>query len=78
MEVLNPISMAPNIKALTEMTKKNWIFLLNCLMKCDGVYRMFPFIKRDISEWDSGYEPKIINWGSYKACRQLPCLVNCH
>ena len=43
-------------------------------MKRDGAGRMFPFIKRDISEWDSGYEPKIIKWGSYKACRQLPCL----
>ena len=45
-------------------------------MKRDGVDRMLPFIKRNISEWDSGYEPKIIggNWGSHKAYRQLPCL----
>ena len=35
-------------------------------MKRDGDDRMFPFIKRDISEWDSGYEPKIINWGLIK------------
>ena len=27
-------------------------------MKCDGVDRMFPFAKRDISEWGSRYEPK--------------------
>ena len=43
-------------------------------MKRGGIDRMFPFAKRDISEWGSKYEPKIINWGSYKACRQLPCL----
>ena len=42
------------------------IFILHCLMKRDGVDRMFPFIKWDISEWDSGYEPKIINWGLIK------------
>ena len=42
-----------------------WIFILHCLMKRDGFDRMFPFKKRDISEWDSGYEPKIINWGSW-------------
>ena len=27
-------------------------------MKGDGVDRMFPFAKRDISEWGSRYEPK--------------------
>ena len=27
-------------------------------MKRDSVDRMFPFAKRDISEWDSRYEPK--------------------
>ena len=27
-------------------------------MKRDGVNRMFPFAKRDISEWGSRYEPK--------------------
>ena len=27
-------------------------------MKRDGVDRMFPFAKRDISEWDSRYEPE--------------------
>ena len=30
-------------------------------MKREGVDRMFPFVKRDISEWSSRYEPKIIN-----------------
>ena len=30
----------------------------HCLMKSDGVDRMFPFAKRDISEWGSRYEPK--------------------
>ena len=29
-----------------------------CPMKCDGVDRMFPFAKQDISEWCSRYEPK--------------------
>ena len=27
-------------------------------MKRDGVHRMFPFAKQDISEWGSRYEPK--------------------
>ena len=27
-------------------------------MKRDGVNRMFPFAKRDISEWGSRYQPK--------------------
>ena len=27
-------------------------------MKRDGIDRMFPFAKRDISEWVSRYEPK--------------------
>ena len=68
MEVLNPIYMAPNMTALTKMTKRQkfWIFILHCLMKRDGVDRMFPLIKWDISEWDSGYEPKIISWGLIK------------
>ena len=30
-------------------------------MKREGVDRMFPFEKREISEWDSRYELKIIN-----------------
>ena len=60
MEVLNPIYLTPNITALTKMTKrqKKWIILLHCSMKRDGVDRMFPFAKRDISEWCSRYEPK--------------------
>ena len=61
MEVLVPIYMAPNMTALTKMTKRQnfWIFILHCLMKRrDGVDRMFPFAKRDISEWGSRYEPK--------------------
>ena len=59
-KVLNPINMAPNMKALTKMTKtqKFWIFMLHCLMKSDGVDRMFAFAKRDISEWGSRFEPK--------------------
>ena len=32
-------------------------------MKRDGGDRMLPFAKRDISEWGSRYEPKIINRG---------------
>ena len=28
-------------------------------MKRDGVDGMFPFAKKDISEWGSKYEPKI-------------------
>ena len=60
MEVLKPIYMAPNMTALTKMTKRQkfWIFILHCLKKRDGIDSMFPFAKRDISEWDSKYEPK--------------------
>ena len=60
MEVLNAIYMAPNMTALTKMAKRQkfWIFILHCLMKCDSVNRMFPFAKRDITEWSSRYEPK--------------------
>ena len=45
MEVLNPIYMVPNMTALTKMTKRQKfsIFLLHCLLKRDGVDRMFPF-----------------------------------
>ena len=52
--------MSPKMPALTKMTKiqKILIFILHCLMKRDGVDRMIPFAKRDISEWDSKYEPK--------------------
>ena len=59
MEVLNPIYMAPNMTALTKMTKRQklWIFILHSLIKCDGADRMFPFAKQN-SEWGSGYEPK--------------------
>ena len=63
MEVLNPIYMAPNMTALTKMTILNIHFVLFCLMKRDGVNKMFPFAKRDISEWGSRYEPKIIYRG---------------
>ena len=58
MEVLKPIYMAPNMTALTKMTILNIHFALFCLMKRGGVNRMFPLAKRDISEWDSIYEPK--------------------
>ena len=60
MEVLNPIYMAPNMTALTKMTKRQkfWIFILHCLIKRDSVNRMFPFAKRDITECSSRYEPK--------------------
>ena len=41
-------------------------------MKREGVDKMFPFAKQDISEWGSKYEPKKqLTWGSYKVCRQL-------
>ena len=46
--------MAPNMTALTNIH-------LHCLMKRDGVDRMLPFAKRDISEWSSKYESKKIN-----------------
>ena len=48
MEVLNPVYVAPNMTALSEMTKRQkfWIFILHCLMKRDGATR------------HSRYEPK--------------------
>ena len=60
MEVMNPSYIATTMTALTKMTKRQkfWIFILHCLMKRDGVDRMFPFTKRDTSEWGSRYEPK--------------------
>ena len=42
--------------ALTKMIILNIHFVF--LMKRNGVDRMFPFAKRDISEWGSRYEPK--------------------
>ena len=59
MEVMNPSYIATTMTALTKMTKRQkfWIFILHCLMKRDGVDRMFPFTKRDTSEWGSRYEP---------------------
>ena len=56
MEVLNQISMAPNMTALTKNTILNIYFALFCLMKRDDVNRMFPLAKPDISEWDSRCE----------------------
>ena len=52
--------MAPNMIALTKMTKRQrlGIFILHSLMKRDGVDRMFPFSKRGISEWGSKYQPE--------------------
>ena len=62
MEVLNQTYMAPNqahnMEALTKITILNIHFALSCLMKRDGVNRMLPLAKRDISEWDSRYEAK--------------------
>ena len=75
MEVLNQIYMAPNVTALTKITILNIHFALFCLLKRDGVNRMFSLAKRDISEWDSRYEPK--NYqprGLNKVFRQNPCL----
>ena len=58
MKVLNQIYMTPNMTALTKITIFNIHFALFCLMKRDGVNRMFQLAKQDISEWDSLYEPK--------------------
>ena len=58
MEVLNQIYMAPNMTLLTKITILNIHFALFCLMKRDGVNRMFLLAKRGISEWDSRYKPK--------------------
>ena len=59
-KVINPINMVPNMTALTKITKRQkfWTFILHCLIKSDGAERMFPFAKRDISEWGSRYDPK--------------------
>ena len=34
------------------------MLILHCLLKRDGVDRIFPFSKRDISEGGSKYDPK--------------------
>lgn len=41
--------MAPNLRTLTRMSVL--IFIFHCIMKQDGIERMFPFAKRDNSEW---------------------------
>ena len=62
MEALNQIYMAPNIRTLTKITILNNDFALFCLMKRDGVNRMIPLAKRDISELDiQDMSQKIIN-----------------
>ena len=48
MEVLNPIHMAPILN----------IYFALSIIKRGGADRMFPFAKRNISEWSSRYEPK--------------------
>ena len=48
--------MAPNMTTLIKITNLNIHFELFCLLKRDGVNSMFPFAKRDISEWGSRYE----------------------
>ena len=45
-------------------------------MKGDVVDRMFPFAKRDISEWVQNMIQKKLTGCSYKVCRQLGCLSN--
>ena len=50
--------MAPYMTELTKIIILNIHFALFCLMKREGVDRMLPLTKRDISEQDSGYEPK--------------------
>ena len=44
--------------ALKRQTILNIHIALFCLMKHDGVNRMFPLAKANISECDSRYEPK--------------------
>ena len=46
--------MAPYMTELTKIIILNIHFALFCLMKRDGVDRMLPLTKRDISEQDSG------------------------
>ena len=74
MEVLNPVYMAPSMTALTKITILNIHFALS--NERDSVNRMFPFAKRDISEWGSKYEPKnnSLRGGLNKVCRQPLCL----
>ena len=43
-------------------------------MKRGGFDRMFPFVKRDIENGVQDMSQKIINRGSHKVCRPLPCL----
>ena len=62
MEALNQIYMAPNMRTLKKIKILNNDFALFCLMKRDGVNRMIPLAKRDISELDiQDMSQKIIN-----------------
>ena len=62
MEALNQIYMAPNKERLQKITILNNDFALFCLMKRDGVNRMIPLAKRDISELDiQDMSQKVIN-----------------
>ena len=48
--------MTPNMTALIKLAILNIHFGLFCLLKRESVNSMFPFAKRDISEWDLRYE----------------------
>ena len=51
MAVLNPIYIEPNMTARTKIIKRQKFFEYSfwyCLVKPDGVDRIFPFAKRDI------------------------------
>lgn len=49
--------MAPNLRTLTRMSVLTFIF--HCIMKRDGIDRMFPFAKRDNSEWGLRHDAEI-------------------
>ena len=61
--------MTPSVTALTRTSILNIHYALS--NTCDGIERMFPFSKRDNSEWGSRYLPKSnvvvakisFNWG---------------
>ena len=51
--------MVPNVTALTEMSVSIFFFFfLHCILKRDGVERMFPFTKRDNNKRGSRYDPR--------------------
>ena len=76
MEVLNPIYMAPNMTALTKMTKnKNFKYLFCIVWRSVTVLiECFHLQNETLVNGVQDMSQKIINRESYKICKKLPFL----